>query len=178
MSRLSHHGYRRRLLTVLAGLLLSACADYRFTVNDKVLYTPDKLFAAYDVVDPGLRACVKQHVSDGSIIAASQLDELNCSHAGVADLQGIQIFTGLTRLKLSSNAITNLSPLSELQLLSELHLDGNQIASLGPIRLLPELSYINVTGNARLNCTELANLAQSTTLQLVVPEHCQKTGEE
>lgn len=137
-----------------------------------MLYTPDTLFSGYDIVDAGLRACVKQHVSDKSITAASQLDELICSHAGIADLQGIQIFTGLVRLKLSSNAITDLSPLSELLLLSEIQIDGNRIASLSPIRLLPSLSYINVVGNTQLNCTELANLARAPGLKLEYPEHC------
>lgn len=172
MPWLSYSAVCNRLLLVLACLWLPACADYRFTVNDKVLYTPDTLFSGYDIVDAGLRACVKQTVSDGSLTAASQLDELNCSHAGVADLQGLEIFTGLTRLKLSSNAITDLSPLSELQLLSEIHLDGNQIASLSAIRLLSNLSYINVSGNPQLNCTELANLAQAPSLKLELPDHC------
>jgi len=161
-----------KVASLLACLLLAACADYRFTVNDKVLYTPDTLFSGYDIVDTGLRACVKQHVSDGSITAGSQLEELNCSHAGVVNLQGIEIFTGLTRLKLSSNAITDLAPLAEMQLLSELHIDGNQIASLSSIRLLPKLSYVNVVGNTQLNCTELTNLSEKPGLKVEFPEHC------
>ncbi len=152
--------------------LLAACSEYEFKVNDKVVYTPDTLFTGYDIVDPALRDCVRQHVSDASITAASQLEELNCSHAGVAELQGIQVFSGLRRLKLSSNALTSISPLSELLVLQEIHLDGNQIVSLSPVRLLPRLEYLNVVGNSGLNCTELANIAQNPALKLDVPEHC------
>lgn len=173
MSWLSKTAATKMQLAVLAGLLVSGCADYSFKVNDNVLYTPDTLFSGYDIVDPGLRDCVKQLVSDAKITAASQLEEINCSHAGVKELQGIEIFSGLTRLKLSSNAITNLAPLSELLRLSEIHLEGNQISSLSAIRLLPELSYINVSGNTQLNCTELANMAQTPSLTLVLPEHCE-----
>jgi Leucine-rich repeat (LRR) protein len=172
MSWLSQVARGKLLLSVFAGLLLSACADYRFSINDKVLYTPDTLFSDYAIVDDGLRACVEQLVSDASITAASQLEEINCSHAGITELQGIEIFSGLTRLKLSSNAITNITPLSELLRLSEIHLDGNQISSLSAVRLLPDLSYINVSGNSQLNCTELANMAREPGLTLVMPKHC------
>jgi Leucine-rich repeat (LRR) protein len=173
MSLLSKAAVTKMLLAVLTCLVVSGCADYSFTVNDNVLYTPDTLFSGYDIVDPGLRACVKQLVNDGSITAASQLEEINCSHAGVADLQGIEIFSGLTRLKLSSNAISNLAPLADLYRLSELYLDGNQITSLSAVRQLPDLSYVDVSGNAQLNCTELANMAKTPSLKLVLPEHCQ-----
>ena len=152
--------------------MIAACADYRFTVNDKVLYTPDTLFTGYDIYDKGLAACVKQQVGDKSITSAIQLDELVCSHAGVSNLQGIQIFSGLKRLKLSSNSIVDISPLADLQLLGELHLDGNKLVGLSPIRLLSNLSYLNVFGNSQLNCTELANFAQAPKLELVLPEHC------
>ena len=74
---------------------------------------------------------------------------------------------------LSSNAISNISPLSELLVLSELHLDGNQIASLSPIRALPDLSYLDVAGNTLVNCTELTNMAETPGLELVKPEHCE-----
>ena len=162
----------RALSLVVAGLMFVACADYRFTVNDRVLYTPDTVFTGYDIYDAGLAACVKQHVGDKSITSAIQLNELVCSHAGVNNLQGIQIFTGLTRLKLSSNNIAELSPLADLQLLSELHLDGNKLVALNPIRLLPNLTYLNVYGNSQLNCTELANLSRTPNLTLELPEHC------
>jgi Leucine-rich repeat (LRR) protein len=159
-------------LLLVASMLLGACADYQFRVNDKVLYTPDILFTAYDIVDQNLRECVRQHVSDGSVSAAVQLTDLNCSHAGISDLQGIQIFSGLTHIKLSSNAISDISPLSGLLVLGELYLDGNEIASLSPIRALPKLSYLNVAGNTLINCTELTNMAESPGLKLVMPEHC------
>jgi Leucine-rich repeat (LRR) protein len=156
------------LLTVL----LSACTDYRFTVNEKVLYIPEQPFNADSIADESLRDCVQQTIRDQGITAASQLEELNCSHAGITDLVGLEVFSGLIRLKLSSNNIDRLTPLFELARLSELQIDGNQLVSLGAIYQLPSLSYLNVAGNDALACQELENLAQRAAIKIDAPEHC------
>lgn len=156
----------------LLAMFLSACADYRFTVNEKVIYTPKAPFTGYSIADENLRDCVQQTIRDQGITAASQLEELNCSHAGIEDLLGLEVFSGLVRLKLSSNNIDTLTPLLELARLSELQVDGNQLISLGAIYQLPNLTYLNVAGNDELACQELANMAQRTTVKIDAPEHC------
>ncbi len=159
-------------LFALAAIFLSACADYQFTVNDKVVYTPAPLFAEYDIPDPALRECVKQHVRDGSMTAAAQLSDLNCSHAGIKSLAGLETFHSLQRLKLSSNALSDLAPLAARSGLLELQLDGNQLRSLTPLRGLSELSYLSLLGNPALNCQEIAHFAEIPQLSLEPPQHC------
>ena len=156
----------------LLAILLSACADYQFTVNERVVYTPAPLYADYEIVDEALRECVKQHVRDGSVTAAGQLTELNCSHAGIESLVGLDTFSGLQRLKLSSNAISDLAPLSTMSQLTEVRLDGNRLRSLTPLRELGQLSFLDLQGNPALNCQEVAHFAALPQLTLELPRHC------
>ncbi len=154
-------------------LVVASCADYQFKVNDRVIYTPAPLYAEYEIPDEAFRECIKQHVGDGAMTNASQLTELNCSHAGVTSLEGIEVFTALARLKLSSNAITDVGPLAPLAQLSDIYLDGNSIRSLLPLRGLAELVYLDVKGNIQLVCAELPHFQAISKLTLVAPRHCQ-----
>ncbi|HDY82359.1 MAG TPA: hypothetical protein ENH48_05320, partial [Halieaceae bacterium] len=115
-----------RLLSSLVCLLLallSACESYDFTVNDKVVYRPQPLFTDFEVPDPALRGCLEQAIVDGGISVASQLSALNCSHAGIASLDGIASFPGIKILRLSSNDVRNLVEISSITTLEELYLD-------------------------------------------------------
>jgi Leucine-rich repeat (LRR) protein len=161
-------------LTILSGLLLFlvSCADYQFKLNDRVLYTPAPLYSEYDIADEALRECVKQHVGDGAMTQASQLLELNCSHAGVASLAGLEVFTALTHLKLTSNNITDLGPLAPLSNLAAVYLEGNQIRSLLPLRGLEHLVFLNVESNKQLVCAELRYFEAIAKLSLLPPKHC------
>jgi hypothetical protein len=163
---------RTGLLAALA--MVTACADYSFTVNDRVVYTPAELFKDYAIADPALRNCIDQTITDHSITAAAQLVELNCSHAGVQNLEGLQVFTGLRRLKLSSNAISDLSPLADLRELTDLELDENRVVNLGALRGLANLRHIDLSGNLELNCAELVVFDQIPDIGRELPTHCQK----
>jgi Leucine-rich repeat (LRR) protein len=155
-------------------MLLGACAEYQFTVNDRVVYTPEPLFAEYTIDDGALSECVKQTVLDGSITAAPQLTELNCSHAGVSTLLGIEVFSHIERLKLSNNAITDLAPLATLAKLQALHVDDNQIRSVMPLRGLADLKYLNLRGNPSIVCAQLNHFAGIQELTLERPKHCSR----
>lgn len=158
---------------ILAALVaLGGCADYQFTVNDRVVYSPDPLFADYEVADEALEACLKQTIADYRVTNRDQLEELFCTHAGISDLTGLQVFTGLARLKLSSNAITELGPLAVLAQLSTLELEGNQVRSLLSLRGLLKLSYLGLEGNDTLNCAELNHFRAISQLEITPPEHC------
>ncbi len=37
--------------TIFIALTLGACADYRYTVNEKTVYSPDPLFTDYSIED-------------------------------------------------------------------------------------------------------------------------------
>jgi Leucine-rich repeat (LRR) protein len=163
----------RKILCLTVALMLpGACADYQFTINERVVYTPAPPFADYTIDDGALNECVKQTVLDGSITAAAQLTELNCSHAGVSTLLGIEVFSHIERLKLSNNSITDLAPLATLARLQVLHVEENQIRSLMPLRGLADLSQLNVRGNPTLICAQLDHFAGLPGLTLERPKHC------
>ena len=90
-------------LFVLAALL-SGCADYRFSVNERVVYNPDPLFSDYQIPDPGLRTCVESHIARTKISSAAELKELDCRDSNVVRLQGLQVFVSLAYLNLEGNA--------------------------------------------------------------------------
>ncbi|MEJ2520273.1 MAG: hypothetical protein P8Y91_08020 [Desulfuromonadales bacterium] len=163
------HGPRFSL-ACLALLTLAACGRYDVTVNDKVVYTPRPLFADFAVPDDALRACLEQAIDDGRITAASELSTLNCSHAGIESLEGLGTFTGISRLKLSSNRIRNLNELARLTVLEELFLDDNQVVDPVPLYELPALYRLDLSGNPGLQCPASGALLRVENLKL--PAHC------
>lgn len=150
--------------------LLASCESYDFTVNDTLVYTPKPLFGDFDATDPALYDCLKQAIIDAKITRASQLKSLNCSHAGIEDLQGLATFTGLSQLKLSSNKILNLSQVSVLTLLEELYLDSNVIVDPVPLYQLPALQLLDLSHNDRLQCPVSSAFLAIESVKL--PEHC------
>jgi hypothetical protein len=162
----------RAIAGLFIGVFVAACADYQFTVNERVVYSPEPLFAEFDITDKALRDCVKQHIADGSVRNAQQLLELNCSHAGISDLAGLEAFTALQQLHLASNSITQLAPLATLAELSSVNLKENQVKSLLPLRGLEKLKYLNVTSNPPLVCGELNYFQRKPGLVLEIPTQC------
>ena len=165
----------RRTATPLMGVLvtlLAACADYSFTVNEKLVYTPEPLFRDFEVPDAALARCLRQHITDADVRAAEQLKELNCSHAGVATLQGLEVFAHLVRLKLSNNQISDLAPLANMPALEELYLDNNALRSIMPLRGDPGLLVLDLGGNDTLVCAQLDYFRRQPGLELSAPAHC------
>ncbi len=151
-------------------LLLAACENYDYTLNDRVVYRGRGLLSDYTIVDAGLRDCVAQAIADAGIRQVDELRQLNCSHAGIESLEGLAAFTALTRLKLSDNRIRNLMELASLTRLQALYLDNNAVIDPVPLYRLPDLRLLDLAGNTRLQCPEPGALAQLETLTL--PEHC------
>ena len=54
----------RNCTICLSLALVAACGSYDFTVNDKVVYTPDPLFSDFDVPDKALRECIREAIND------------------------------------------------------------------------------------------------------------------
>jgi Leucine-rich repeat (LRR) protein len=157
-------------LACLALLLLSACESYDFKVNDKVVYSPQPLFKDFEVPDEALRGCLEQAIADGGISVASQLSILNCSHAGIENLDGIASFPGLVVLGLSSNNIRNLVEISTITTLEELHLDDNQVIDPVPLYQLDSLRTVDLSGNRGLQCPGKDGFARVETI--ILPDHC------
>ncbi len=150
--------------------LLCACQGYDFKVNDKVVYTPIPLFRNFTVPDTGLANCLKQAINDGTITAPEQLITLDCSFAGIENLEGLATFTGLTALRLSANKVRNLVEIGKIMTLQELFLDDNQIVDPVPLYHLPALRHVDLSGNAALQCPKPGSFAHVATVLL--PPHC------
>lgn len=164
-----------RLITSLSCLpllllLLAACENYDFKVNERVVYSPAPLFSDFDAPDEALRGCLEQAIADAGVRAAGQLSSLNCSHAGIEDLSGMGSFPAVVMLKLSSNNIRNLVELGAITQLQELHLDNNRVVDPVPLYELPALRYLDLSGNPQLQCP--ANAAFLRVETIILPEHC------
>lgn len=154
-------------------LILSAgCGQYDIKVNDTVVFTPAPLYTDFDIADAALRECVEQAVLDNNITAPAQLQALGCSHAGIVDLDGLAVFTGLTQLKLSSNQIRNLVELASLSMLRDLYLDNNNIIDPVPLYQLPALRTLDLSDNDDMQCPATSALLQTEELKL--PQHCSR----
>jgi Leucine-rich repeat (LRR) protein len=160
-------------LLVLSLLILSSCQGYDVTLNDRVVYTPAPLFNDFAVVDKALHTCLAETINAESITSVGQLTELNCSHAGIASLDGIATFTALVSLRLSSNDIRNLVEVAKLADLRELYLDDNRIVDPVPLYQLTQLRDLDISKNPSLQCPQLS-FAQSSSVAL--PDHCQPTN--
>ena len=150
-----------------------ACADYDITVNDNTVYRPATVRELDDVTDPALQSCLKQAITDQRIRSAGELQQLVCSHAGVSDLNGLRLFPGIKRLRLSGNTIRNLVELSQLRSLQVLQLQENQIVDPVPLKELRMLSSLDLSGNVGLQCPA-AYLFEHVE-QLSLPAHCGAT---
>ena len=153
-------------------LLIAACESYDFSVNDNLVYSPKPLFKDFEATDSALQQCLEQAVVDGKISSASELRTLNCSHAGVSGLEGIELFTGISKLKLSSNNIRDISPLASLTILEVVMLDDNQLIDTTPLVQLPVLAELNLAGNDELLCPSGSKLMTVKILSL--PRHCKQ----
>jgi len=162
----------RWFLTILLLLSGGGCSDLDFKVNDQVVYSPRPLLSGFELADAALQACVEQAVIDQNVTLARELHTLNCSHAGITTLQGLETFTGLEQLKLSANEIRNLAPLARLSSLQTLYLDDNQVEDPVPLYELLSLAILDLSGNGSLQCP--AGNALFRLDELTLPAHCNR----
>jgi Leucine-rich repeat (LRR) protein len=164
------HFPSRRTVLMLMLVALTGCDRYRVTVNEMPVYEPAPLFSDFTIADRALFACVQQTIEDARITAAEQLTVLNCSHAGIARLEGLARFTRLEAINLSNNSISDVGPLAHNPRLRRLNLDGNQLRSVEALLALPNLETVSLAGNKALECAGAGILARRVTTTL--PEHC------
>lgn len=158
------------LLATLLAPLLNACGSYDFTVNDKVVYTPEPLFTDYSVPDEGLRKCLKSAINDAKATEAREVLTLSCAEAGIETLAGLSTFVGLQQVTLSSNNIMEINELAALSSLQVLYLDGNQIIDPVPLYELPALQRVDLSDNPNLLCPASGSLLRVS--EVTLPEHC------
>ncbi len=144
---MANNSYRLFSLLPLI-LVLGSCADYEFSVNNKRVYTPLPLFSDFSLADPALQTCVSQTISDEKITRVELLEKLNCSHAGIRSIEGLEQFINLQILNLGEN----------------------QLRNVGSLSALTQLQRVNLDGNPELDCASLGNLQKS--LEITLPSHC------
>ena len=155
-------------MSVLAGL--AACSDFDVKVNERRVYNTQPLFEGFDIPDEALKSCVSEAIASGRISSAAQLKELNCRGMGIVDLAGIGTFTGLERLRLSENSISNLTALTPLSSLQELYLDRNQVVDPVPLFDLLSLRVLDLARNGELKCPSSISLLRAQ--EITLPRHC------
>ena len=150
-----------RLVYCLVGLafvFLCACQGYDVKVNDRVVYTPTPLFSDFAAADPGLQSCIERAINDGVVTAPGQLSSLDCSFAGIENLDGL------------ANKVSNLGELGKIITLQEVILDDNQIIDSAPLYQLSALRKLDLSGNQELKCPKSGSFAKLATV--ILPSHC------
>ena len=139
-------------ILILFSLLMTlfACDRYQVTLNDRELYRPPIIFTDYAISDAALRDCVGQAIVDEAIGEPEQLEQLNCSYAGISNLSGLGRFSQLKSINLSNNNLRNLRPLM----------------------FFGSLETLNLANNSELFCIELDTLETLVVKELIRPEIC------
>ncbi len=145
------------LLGTLA-LVMAGCHGYSYTLNNKEVFTPPRLFADYQLADRALQECVQQAIEDQSITTAEGLKDLNCSKAGISNLAGIGAFPALRRLGLDGNALASVAPLAALRNLELLQLRDNRLTGFEAALCGKPGRKIALSGNTAFRCEDLSRL--------------------
>ena len=142
------------LLTVTTLICLTGCEGYTYTLNEQPIFsTPETtLFSDYSLSDSSLQSCTEQAILDQSVTQPDQLTYLNCSNAGISNLDGLEIFTGLTHI----------------------NLNGNKLTKIKPLLRLPKLQVTALEANNRLDCNQGTQLTSKLKGSVKLPAHCSK----
>lgn len=162
-------------LVVLSVSLIAGCKNYSVSLNNNVVYTPPSIFKDFAIADANLRACVEQTILDKRISKAEDLKQLNCGHAGIASLAGLEKFYAIEHLNLAENAIQSIAPITNISTLKVLILRKNNLTNAEPLLHLMALQEVDVSENGNLVCRDLKQLAnnfQHSKLKLALPEQC------
>lgn len=124
------------------------------------------------ITDANLRACINELLmqSPASPITEAQAvgltGTLSCNSRGIATLTGIEAFTGIVKLQLPGNDISDASPVSGLSQLTQLQLQTNNLTDITPLAALTNLSDLGLGGNSITDLSPLAGLTGLTRLTL------------
>jgi len=172
---------RSKSLYKIGGLflvsLIAGCKNYSLSVNNNVVYTPPSLFKDFTIADAHLSACVEQTILDNHITKADDLKQLNCSHAGIGSLAGLEAFHSIEQLNLAENALQSIASIANFSKLKVLILRKNNLTSAEPALHLLALREVDLSENANLGCNDVKQLAANFhqgDLKLTLPEQCAK----
>ena len=126
------------------------------------------------LADTNLAAAVREalgidQAADITCEQAENLEELTASRREIADLSGLEFFTGLKTLSFFRNAISDITPVVGLTQLISLSLTGNSISDITPLEGsgLTRLKILSLTDNPISDITPLEGLTQLVQLALV-----------
>ncbi len=133
--------------------------------------TPDVPGVPVEIPDANLRRVLEQALgrSSGETITDADLRTLRILQAqgeGIANLTGLEHATGLTRLELDRNRVSDLAPLAMLTSLDRLYLSYNDVVDLEPLSGLGSLSWLLLEGNRVSDLAPLSSLTSLTNLNL------------
>lgn len=157
---------------IVASLFISGCNRYQMTFNDAVLYHPPVLFTDFRVADNNLQTCLDQAIKDQSVTEPDELIQLTCTHAGIRDLSGIELFSKLQAINLSHNHLHNITALDVMEHLKILLLNNNNIQSVSELLTLTKLEHVNLSHNSELVCDDIHLLLERGHNKLFKPEQC------
>ena len=140
----------RYWLIILMIYLISGCADYAVTFNNKSIITPVALYQSKNIIDNALRNCIEHTIVHQKITDPKMLRVLDCSHAGIVKLDGIQQFLYLSEVKLKNNSL----------------------AGLAPLLLLDELTLVDLNNNTNIDCNDLRQLRNRGSIKSLQASTC------
>ena len=94
----------------------------------------------------------------------SELSVLSLKNKMLTDIADIRHMKRLTRVDLSFNAITALTPLATLTAITQLTLNNNKIHNIKPVRSLIQLTTLNIAHNRIHSLDHIAPLRRLTAL--------------
>lgn len=153
--------YKKSMLIIFAIGFMTSCKNYSVSLNDRTIYTPAGVFKDYVIADTALANCVTQTIYDQHITKAEDLTQLNCSEAGISNLDGLDKFFALEELNLASNKINNIEALNKLGRLEILLLQNNKITRVQALLNLLHLQQLNLADNPITDCKNLQQLASN-----------------
>ena len=136
---------------ILMIYLISGCADYAVTFNNKSIITPVALYQSKKIIDNALRNCIEHTIVHQKITDPKMLRVLDCSHAGIVKLDGVQQFLYL----------------------SEVRLKNNSLAGLAPLLLLDELTLADLNNNTNIDCNDLRQLRNRGSIKSLQANTCE-----
>ena len=136
---------------MLMVVLLSGCANYAVTLNNKSIITPTVLYQTKKIIDNAFNECVEQTIIDQQIKDPQTLRTIDCGHAGIEKLDGIQQFAAL----------------------SEVRFQNNNLTSLTPLFFLDELTLVDLHNNTNIDCADLRQLRGRDSIKALVDNICE-----
>ena len=113
-----------------------------------------------------VRTVIDKPTGDIYYADLSGLTSFSAQSSGIANISGMQCFTGLTFLDLAWNQYSDLSSLSGLTNLQDLRINDNQITSVAPLSGLANLTQLGLNANQISDISPLSSLTSMTKLSL------------